>query len=98
MRILVALLAIPLFATAAMPTVVDAARQRDTSALRKLLDQHADVNAPAPDGGTALHWAAYHDDADMAELLLSAGANANAANRYGVRPLSIAAGNGSARM
>src|SRR3954470_17621110 len=98
MRLIVSLLAIPLLASAAMPPVVDAARQRDTAALRHLIQQHPDVNATAPDGDTALHWVAYHDDVAMAELLIGAGAKVDAANRYGVKPLSIAATNGSARM
>ena len=33
--------------------------------------QRADVNAPQADGMTALHWAVYHDDLEMAELLLA---------------------------
>jgi uncharacterized protein len=98
MRLAVSLLAIPLLASAAMPPVVDAARQRNTVTLQRLLQQHPDVNAAAPDGDTALHWAAYHDDLAMAELLIGAGANVDAANRYGVKPLSIAATNGSAPM
>ena len=44
---------------------------------------------------TALHWAAHHDDAEIAELLLRAGANVQAANRYGVTPLSLACTNGN---
>ena len=40
---------------------------------------------------TALHWAAHWDDLDTAKLLLRAGANAKAANRYGVTPLHEAA-------
>jgi ankyrin repeat protein len=54
-----------------------------------------DVNAPQVDGMTALHWAAYHDDQEMVELLLRVGAKANAANRYGVTPLSLACTNGN---
>jgi ankyrin repeat protein len=93
MRSLIALvMALPLTAA---PPIVDAARMRDVAALRSLVAKQADVNAPAADGGTALHWAAYHDDAGMAALLVQNGANVNAANRYGVRPLSIAATNGS---
>ena len=44
---------------------------------------------------TALHWAAYHDDSGAAKLLLAAGANAKAENRYGVTPLSLACTNGN---
>ena len=32
---------------------------------------------------TALHWAVYHDDADMAGLLVRSGADVNVENRYG---------------
>ena len=44
---------------------------------------------------TALHWAVYHDDLPTATLLVKAGANAKAANRYGVTPLSLACTNGN---
>ncbi len=44
---------------------------------------------------TALHWATHHDDAEMVEQLLGAGANVQAANRYGVTPLSLACTNGN---
>ena len=66
------------------------------AAIRALLEQHADVNAAQVDGMTALHWAAYHDDLETAGLLVHAGANAKAANRYGVTPLSLACTNGNA--
>ena len=42
------------------------------------------MNAPQADGTTALHWAAYHDDLDLANRLVAAGASVKAANRYGV--------------
>ncbi len=51
-----------------------------------------------PDGATALHWAAHWDDLDTAALLLRAGADVNAANDFGVTPLSIACTNASAPM
>ena len=73
----------------------DAAEAQDGAAVRSLLDAGVDVNAPQVDGTTALHWAAYHNDADTAELLLRAGADANAANRYGALPLSLACVNGN---
>jgi len=38
--------------------VADAAMKGDKAAVRTLIQQKADVNAPQPDGATALHWAA----------------------------------------
>jgi len=75
--------------------VADAAEVLDTSALRRLIADHADVQAPQADGMTALHWAAYHGDLDSTRALLAAGANATATNRYGVAPLSLACQNGN---
>ena len=58
----------------AQADVADAAMQRDNSRVASLLQEGADVNAGQADGATALHWAAYHGDAALAELLLEAGA------------------------
>ncbi len=82
----------------AASAVADAAMNRDLQALRSLLKQKADVNAPQPDGATALHWAVQTDNLEAADLLLTAGANVKAQNRFGVTPLGIACINGSARM
>ena len=62
-------------------------RSKDSDAIRALLEKKADVNAPQADGMTALHWAAHHDDLDAVKRLIAAGADAKAANRYGVTPL-----------
>jgi uncharacterized protein len=78
--------------------VADAAEKRDSKAVAALLKQGADVNAPQPDGATALHWAAHWNDVAAAKVLTAAGAKANAANDYGVTPLFLAATNGSADM
>ena len=59
----------------------------DTQAVLALLKTHADVNAPQSDGATALHWAAYLDDADTTARLLRAGASVDTPNNYGVTPL-----------
>ncbi len=76
--------------------LADAAEQRDQASVRKLLGDRVDVNTAQVDGTTALHWAAYHDDAETVAMLVRAGANVNAVNRYGVPPLAQACTNGSA--
>lgn len=80
----------------ARPPVVDAAKSRDKAALRTLINQKADVKAADPEGATALHWAAHHDDAESVDLLLRAGADANTANDLGATPLWLASQNGNA--
>jgi ankyrin repeat protein len=54
-----------------------------------------DINAVQPDGVSALMWATYYDQTDIARMLLDAGANPNLANRYGMTPLIQAAFNGN---
>jgi ankyrin repeat protein len=78
--------------------VADAAMKKNGTALRSLLQQKADVNAPQADGTTALHWAARWDDLEMAGALIRAGANAQAANRAGATPMFLATMNGSPAM
>jgi ankyrin repeat protein len=75
--------------------LADAAERRDHAAVRALLKQRADVNLAQPDGMTPLHWAAHHDEAELAGLLIRAGAKVKAVSRYGVTPLSLACANGS---
>jgi uncharacterized protein len=78
--------------------LIDAARTADAAALRTLIRQGADVNAAAPDGTTALHWASYRDNVDIADLLIRAGAKIDAANDLGATPLWTASMNGSSTM
>ena len=75
--------------------LIEAVRGRNAQAVRRLVAQQAPVNARQPDGATALHWAVHWNDLPIVELLLRAGADAAAANDYGVTPLSLAATNGS---
>ncbi len=70
--------------------VADAVMQRDTARLQALLKAHSDVNAPQPDGSTALHWAAYEGDAHLAAALLAAGAHPNAVTDTKMTPLLLA--------
>jgi ankyrin len=78
--------------------VADAVMKGDKAAVRALLQRKADVNAPQPDGATALHWAVYRDDLETADLLIRAGANVTAGNRDGATALSLACINGNAVM
>ncbi|HTS26307.1 MAG TPA: ankyrin repeat domain-containing protein [Bryobacteraceae bacterium] len=79
--------------------LADAAMRGDKAAVRSLLKDKADVNAAQGDGATALHWAAFRDDLEMANLLLDAGADVKAATREGaITPLFMACTNGSAAM
>jgi ankyrin repeat protein len=82
--------------------LIDAARRQDQPAVRRLLEQHVDlnidVNARANDGSTALLWAAHWNDVETAGLLIRAGADANISNDFRITPLSLACTNGSARL
>jgi ankyrin repeat protein len=94
-------LSITAMLSAASPSspVADAAMRGDIAAVRALLQQHADVNTPQGDGMTALHWAAELGNAELADVLLNAGANPRAATRVGeYTPLHVAAKGGHDRV
>ncbi|HTC87228.1 MAG TPA: ankyrin repeat domain-containing protein [Bryobacteraceae bacterium] len=78
--------------------VADAAMNGDRIAVQSLIQQKADVNAAQADGATAIQWAAYRDDLQMADALIAAGANIKLANREGATPLYLASTHGSAPM
>ncbi len=79
-------------------SLVEAVKSRDQAAARALLRERADVNAPEPDGATALHWAVHWDDLDTAQMLIEAGAKVNVRNELGITPLMLACTNGSPKM
>src|SRR5437879_4821120 len=79
-------------------SLADAMKARGTARVASLLKERVDSNATQPDGTTALHWAAYWNDAATVERLLAAGAKAAVTNRYGESPLSIASANGDAHV
>jgi ankyrin repeat protein len=70
--------------------IADAVMRGDKAAVRALLQQKQDVNAPQVDGATALHWAVYRDDIETAKTLIGAGAKVDMANREGITPLAMA--------
>jgi ankyrin repeat protein len=77
--------------------VADAAMRGEVETVRTLLRSGADVNAAQGDGMTALHWAAESGNAELAEILLYAGANVGAVTRLGdYTPLHLAGRTGSA--
>ena len=77
--------------------VADAAMRGDTDKVRALLREGADVNVAQGDGMTALHRAAKIGEADMARMLIYAGANLEATTRIGdYSPLYLAGRAGNA--
>lgn len=76
-----------------------AANAGNLAMTKALLAAGANVNATDPRGWTALSHSVYnaelkHGFADVAQVLIDAGANIEAAIGYGVRPLMLAAGYG----
>jgi ankyrin repeat protein len=77
--------------------LIDAVKSRNAAEVARLLKQGVDVNATYGDGATALHWAAYWDDAPTGDLLIRAGARVDAADDHGITPLWLACANGASR-
>jgi len=73
--------------------LVNAVQNQDRPLIRSLLKQHANVNSAQIDLTTPLMWAAHWNDGETVDLLLAAGADVKAANRYGISSLSEAAAN-----
>lgn len=81
-------------AAATPPTVIDAARSGDWSAVRSMVAANKNaVNLTDLDGSTPLHWAVRADEREIVDVLLKAGARANVQDRLGVTPVFLAAMN-----
>src|SRR5689334_4866268 len=84
--------AVPYTAHRGDSPIADAAMRGDSSSVRALIKQGADVNAAQGDGMTALHWAAQRGDLGEARMLVVSGARLDATTRNGnYTPLHLAA-------
>jgi ankyrin repeat protein len=83
-------------AVAADAPLADAIRSGNRAAALSLLQQRVNVNATDANGATALHYAAYQEDADLVDRLLKAGAKPSVSNEFGSTPMSEAAAVGNA--
>ena len=102
----IALSVATLQASETLPPLIAAVKRGDHATVQALLrlpaaasakaGDRAEVNRPQADGTTALHWAVQSNDGELVDLLLRAGADVKAANRYGISPITLAATNGSA--
>jgi ankyrin repeat protein len=93
--VIVALAVCGTLSAAPASVVADAARDGDLATVKRLLKDGGDVNAALGDGTTALHHAAMRGDAEMASVLLYAGANVRATTRLGgYTPLHLASQRG----
>lgn len=78
--------------------LADAVEARDAARIARLLKGQPEVNARQADGMTALHWAAWHDDAALGKKLLERGADPAATNHYSITPLYLACQNGNGEL
>jgi ankyrin repeat protein len=80
----------------AQNALLAAAKADDTARALTAIDEGTDVKAASADGTTALHYAVYHDNAELIDRLLAKGADAGAANQFGSTPMFEAATVGNA--
>ena len=85
----------------ALDSLIEAIRRRDDKAFAALLAAKPGVdvvNGATPDGATPLAFAIHLGERRMAEALIDAHADPNAADEYGETPVTLAAANGDAVM
>jgi ankyrin repeat protein len=71
--------------------IVGLAMDRNIEGVRLLLEMGCPPDAAGSDGATALHWAGFHGDVELARLLLKAGAPIDVVERtFQARPLGWA--------
>ena len=67
------LISISMLANASTP-LIEATKNQNRIEVEALLDKGVDADESQGDGATALHWAAYRNDADLTDSLLKHGA------------------------
>ncbi|MGW8370039.1 MAG: ankyrin repeat domain-containing protein, partial [Gammaproteobacteria bacterium] len=88
---------LPMLAVADSP-LADAVQQGNADVVHSLIEDEASIDARQIDGTTALHWAVRANDRATSDLLIKAGADVGAVNRYGITPIYLAALNGNAEL
>ncbi len=71
-------------------SLIEAIKNNDVAAIHSLAADKTAVTTAEADGTTPLHWAVYKDQTETVDLLLKAGADVKAPNRYGITPLYLA--------
>ncbi len=67
------------------------ASEGKTAEALALVGRNTDVTQSQADGTTALHWAIYYNDAELAKRLIRQGADVKVKNEFGATPMSQAA-------
>src|SRR5262245_15133365 len=70
--------------------LIDAIKARNVNAVQALVKERVDLTPRQGRGATALHWAVHLDEASVVDVLLRAGATADAADDTGATPLYLA--------
>lgn len=97
-HLLLAGILFPVMAFAADETLVGLVETQQFDKALSLIESGEDVNRASVDGTTALHWAAYYGELDLARRLVRAEANPDTSNAYGSSPLGEAAAIGDLAM
>jgi len=79
-------------------SLVELVESRQFDEALRVVSTGVDVNQPSSDGTTALHWAAYYGNVELARRLLRAEADPGTRNDYGSSPMQEAAAVGNVEM
>ncbi|MEM3364458.1 MAG: ankyrin repeat domain-containing protein [Candidatus Micrarchaeia archaeon] len=71
--------------------LIDACRNGEFKKVKRLLERGANPNAKDKEHKTALMWAVYEENLEIATLLILHGANVNLKDKYGQTALMVAA-------